>query len=857
MKIFPWLFAAALVLTSSTQASAQLFGKKDKKGKEESPIKKNDFDEFTKKMHKSEGIFTIYRDTLKGTIYMALKPEQLEKEYIYFSHVTDGVADAGFFRGNYRGSKIIRFERNYERLLVVGENTKYYFEEDNALSRAAGANINRPVLASMEIKALDKESGTILIDGSALFLSEDFQMIKPPTRTGQQPGMLGKLSKEKSKLEAIHNYPENIDITSAYVYENANPQRGGSPALTDARNITIKYQHSLIEVPDNDYVSRRDDARIGYFMTSVNDMTSFSATPYRDMIHRWHLVKKDPEAELSEPVEPIVFWIENTTPQAFRPVIKEAGERWNQAFEKAGFINALVIKEQHDTATWDAGDIRYNVLRWTSSPQPPFGGYGPSFVNPRTGQILGADIMLEFSAVAKRLFRKDVFAKAGYMHDELFEQTNGDPEAHDHHMCMMGDVMNHNMMFGISAMRVQNSEEAAEDVFVQETLYRLILHELGHTLGLTHNMRGSTLLTVEEAKNPEIVKEKGLCSSVMEYPAINYPNSPELLTKYYDDNPGPYDMWVIEYGYSPGLSDPVAEETRLSDILARSSEPALAYGNDGDDMRSSGKGIDPDINIFDLTSDPVAYGVERISLVNELMPGLLKKYSTEGESYEELRQAYLTLTGEYANQINIFTRQIGGIHINRATSGQQGNLTPPFTAVSAERQKAAMKALEQYAFAPNAFVAPDTVFRYLQEQRRGFSQPRDGEDPKLHDRYLSIQKNCLNHLLNENVLQRITDSRLYGNMYALDAYMTDLTDAIFKQDANTSVNTMRQNLQVEYITRLAAVVNDKKFDHVTKSMALYEIKRIDKLMASSNAGDTLTKAHRGHIRQIVKNTLEA
>ena len=151
-------------------------------------------------------------------------------------------------------------------------------------------------------------------------------------------------------------------------------------------NVTL--QHSFIAVPENKYQPRYEDPRVGYFVTQVTDMTDpEDVTPYRDLIHRWHLEKKHPEQFISEPVEPIVWWIENTTPHEFRDAIKEGVLAWNKAFEKAGFNNAIQVKVQPDTASWDAGDIRYNVLRWTSSPDPPFGGYGPRFVNPRTGQI--------------------------------------------------------------------------------------------------------------------------------------------------------------------------------------------------------------------------------------------------------------------------------------------------------------------------------------------------------------------------------------------------------------------------------------------------------------------------------------
>ncbi len=846
------------LVTSADYAQAQ---KKKKNSKAPSSDvatdtkKKSDIASFTKGMTKSEGLFTMYRDTVKGTVYMALKADQIGKEYIYFSHISDGVADAGFFRGSYRGSKIITFGKDFNRILVVGENTKFYFDEKNELSKAAGANINRPVLASLEVKASDSD-GSVIIEGSAIFLSEDFQMIKPPTQPGQTGGMLGKLSKEKSAIEKVRNYPENTDMIVSFVYENTNPSKSGSDAVTDPRNITIKYQHSLIAVPENEYKPRRDDARIGYFTTQVNDMTSFGAAPYKDVIHRWNLVKKNPDAALSDPVEQIVYWIENTTPAAFRPIIKEAGENWNIAFEKAGFTNALVIKEQPDTVDWDAGDIRYNVLRWTSSPQPPFGGYGPSFVNPRTGQILGADIMLEFSAVSRRLFRKNVFEKAGYLHDELFEAYNQFGESHEH--CYIADLVNQSTVFGFSAMRIQNTDEAAEEQFVKETLGRLILHEIGHTLGLTHNMRASTMLSPNEIKDKAIVHERGICSTVMEYPAVNFPSSPELLTKYFDDKPGPYDLWVIEYGYSLALPDADKELERLERILARSTEWQLAYGNDADDMRSSGKGIDPDINIFDLSSDPVAYSIDRMILVNELMGGLLGKYSIEGETYEEFLQAYLALSGEYANQLTILTKQVGGVHINRAKNGQEGNMTAPFKPVSAERQKAAMTALSTFAFSPDAFAVPAEVYSHLQSQRRGFSNPYNGEDPKIHERTLKIQKACFDHMLNAAVLERITNSTLYGNTYSLDKYFTDLTNAVFKADINSKVNTMRQNLQVEYTARLATIVkNVNEYSHVSRSMALYELKRIDKTMKVGASPDVLTKAHREHLSQIVKTTLES
>lgn len=848
------MLLAILASAAINPADAQK-KKKGKKGGDSPAKEKKDKDapkpisEVTKNCVKYEGLFTMYQDTLTGKSYLEVTDEQMNDEFIYFSVVADGVLDAGFFRGSYRGSKVISFKKHYDRVEVHTENTSYYFDEDNALHRAAGANINEPIIISEKIAG--KDSSAILIDGDAIFLSEKFSMVKPPTNP-KRPSMLGSLSKDKTKIQKFNNYPENTEVIVDYVYENKNPKRGGSAAVTDVRYITIQLQHSLIQMPDNDFEPRRDDSRIGYFMTQVNDMTSFSATPYRDMIHRWNLVKVNPGAEFSDPVEPITWWIENTTPEQFRPIIKAGVERWNIAFEKAGFTNAVVVKIQPNDAEWDAGDIRYNVLRWTSSPQPPFGGYGPSFVNPRTGEILGADIMLEFSAITNRLFRTEVFELAGYQTDADFEV---DPENMDPHMCSAGQHLHHTMMFGLHAMRTSNMDQAAQDEFTQQGLYRLVLHEVGHTLGLMHNMRASTLQSMENIKNKEIIDAEGLCNSVMEYPSINYALNDEDQTLYYDIAPGAYDHWVIEYGYSEGANDAAVEESRLETILSRSDEPNLMFGNDADDMRSSGKAINPDVNIYDLSDDPVAYASERCELVNKILPKILDEYKVDENSYHELRNAYFVLTGEYGIQMRIMTRQIGGVHFDRSYPGQESGNTP-YTPVSEVDQKAAMSALTKYAFAPGAFEIPEGLYSHLQHQRRGFNHFVNNEDPRIHGRILSMQTQCLTHLLHPNVTTRILDSEMYGNTYTLDEVMTDLTNAIFKSDLKKDVSTARQNIQVEYAKRLIGMNGEKsRHSHSAKGMAIYELNRIKKSMQSAYSPSTLTKAHRQHIIKLINDAM--
>ena len=309
---------------------------------------------------------------------------------------------------------VIKIRKSFDKIEFVGQNPHYYFDPSNAVSKAAGADINQPVISVNKIIGATEKKDTFLIEAEKLFLTEAFAQLKylpSPESKVKNPFKIGNLSKEKTRFATFNNYPENADVLVDYVYENNYPTNFGRSTITDPRYTTIQIQHSLIQMPDNDYQPRFDDPRVGYFNTRVTDQTAKSVTPYRDLIHRWHLVKKDPEASVSEPVEPIVFWMENTTPQELRPLVKKGVEAWNIAFEQAGFKNAVIVKQQPDDADWDAGDLRYNVLRWTAAPMMG-SAWGPSFVNPRTGQILGADIMLDYVFVrglnlSNRLFGVD------------------------------------------------------------------------------------------------------------------------------------------------------------------------------------------------------------------------------------------------------------------------------------------------------------------------------------------------------------------------------------------------------------------------------------------------------------------
>tara|TARA_R110002096_G_scaffold149876_1_gene311515 strand:+ start:3573 stop:6083 length:2511 start_codon:yes stop_codon:yes gene_type:complete len=832
------------------EAQKKKKNKKKDKTEVEAPGPKKDKNktiaDLTKSSKKIDGLFTMYQDTITGSLQMQISEDQLNNEYIYFSQISDGVLDAGRInRGSYDGSKIFTVEKYFDRIEFITQNTSFYFDPDNAISKSKDANISKGNMASLKIEAQDAKEGLYLIKADDLFLKETFSQIKPASRPGTPPTAfkLGGLDKGKTKINSIKNYPENTNLEVEYVYSSPSVLNGGSNAVSDGRNVSIKVFHSLIAIPDNGYEPRFDDPRVGYLAYEVDDKTSASSTPYRDLIYRWHLKKKNPEEAISEPVEPIIWWMENSTPVEWRDIIKNAVLQWNVAFEKAGFKNAIVVKQQPDDADWDAGDIRYNVLRWTASPKPPFGGYGPSMKNPKTGEIFGADIMLEYSMITGSAFASKLYGSD--MHDTNYDAYENKPEMN----CMLRQVVMENLQFAKSAAVIFGASDNEIKRLQREAIIAVIMHEVGHTLGLSHNMKASQLFTPAQLANPDFIEGKCLTASVMDYAITNVTKDRSKQGQYDNVTVGPYDVWAIELGYTP-----FETEVNRQALLNESTKPEHIFGNDADDMRSSERGIDPRVMIFDQSNDPVTYFIDRVELTNELLKEAKFKFIKVGQSYQELRRAYYALSNQKAIAGNIFSRYIGGVYVDRAMAGQIGE-TQPYTPVSLAYQKRAMNALKTYIFAPNAFDAPNDLYNYLARQRRGFDY--SPEDPKIHSQVLGYQKNVLKHLLHPNTLQRITDSELYGNEYSLSSVMGDLNDAIFKADIYGNINSFRQNLQLAYTNMLIDMLTGKqtdKFTNTSKSMALYNLKTIRTM--ASNTGNVSSRAHKQHLRTLIDNALK-
>jgi hypothetical protein len=799
---------------------------------------------------KIDGLFTLYQDTTTGSLQLYIKKDQLGKEFIYQSFSMGGPGSLFLNQNMLRETWVFKIRKTYNRLDFMRCNTNFYYDSSNAVSKAANVDVSDAVFYADKVDAED--SLGYLVNADGLFISEKLDPVKPNFPPNIPPGTLfniGSFVADKSGYEKIRSFPENTDVIVSLAYDNPAPLNYGDKSITDARYVRVKMQHSFIAMPDDDYKPRFDDPRIGFFTQQQDDMTSIKATPYHDMINRWKLVKKDPGAALSEPVKPIVWWVENTTPVELRQIILDAGAKWNQAFEKAGFKNAVIMKMMPDTATWDPADIRYNVIRWVSSDL----GYaiGPSFINPRTGEILGSDITIDYGFMGGTEREQDVFKPSGF---PAMNKENMSPSQMRNRFMGCDMMKGLQMQYGAGLAIAETFDASPENLATlkEQFFTELVMHEMGHTMGLNHNMKSSQMLSPDELNDKNITRQYGLTGSVMDYSIVNAALDHTKQGDYYTTRPGPYDDWAIEYGYS--VFSPADEATGLQKILSRSTDPKLIFGNDAD-IAFPGGGIDPRVTTWDMSNDMVTYSTNRFKLVNELMAKVKDKYAVPGGSYASMRRTYNMMWGQRYSMALPLAMYIGGIYVDRSFVGQNASVAP-FTPVPPDYQKKAMDVLNTYVFAPNAFDADAYLIPYLQMQRRGYNFSGFPEDPKPDMYVYYLQSAVLGEILDESTLARANRTTLYGNTYASANILNDLTNNIFDADIKTDVNLYRQNLQTNYVTMLATIVNKgDDYDDASKAAALNTLRNVKEKLNKASSNNEQTKAHRANLEFLIDKAL--
>lgn len=762
----------------------------------ESFIEENELEEI-------DGFMHIWVDKEKDDHFLQLNIADLNKEFIYFTYILDAPQASGNFGGALSDGSILEFRKFKKDIGLYKKNTRFIYDQASKISQSKLRNIQEAFIGRFKVEVHEKETSNYLIKVNSLFLSEMLTAISPnipPEYMEYVDLNVGKIDKSKTFVDKIKNYTKNTTIDVVYGFFNPKPKNSPVDAVADKRYTFGKVRHLFVEMPDDNFEPRIADQRVGYFSEKVTDLSSYNYFPVVDLINKWRLIKKNPNAEISEPINPIIYWVENSTPEEIRPFVIEGIEAWNDAFEKAGFKNAVIAKIQPDDADWDAGDIQYNVVRWSSSPDPQFSGYGPSIANPKTGELIAADIVQEFNAI-----------KYGYRLRKIwgYDEEN-DP--------------------------------------LRQWIASLTMHEVGHTLGLRHNFKASWLYDANDIHNKSITG-KAHISSVMDYDPINIAPKGVKQGNFFPHGAGFYDIWAIQFGYTPNLTESARES-----LLSKSSQPEYKYGTDGDAMGSPGYGIDPRAKRYDMSSDPIEYSKQRLAILDSKILELPEIFGDDGSTYTELRATFGSFLRERGRFFEGVSRLIGGVYSNRIVNGQQGELTP-YEAVAYEDQKRAMELITSELLSNDAFIFDPELLKLLQPEKRPAYNPNEdaNDDPKLHDTVLGMQENILRHILSPSVMLRLSDSSKYGNKYSPVEALEDLRNGIFV--TQEIPNSFKRNLQSSYLDGLIGALNNDSYDDISKAAIYSSILEIEKF-TKRPYGNLETKGHLKYLNWKINKALE-
>jgi hypothetical protein len=629
-----------------------------------------------------------------------------------------------------------------------------------------------------------------------------------------------RLEPNKFYFGDVNSFPENLEIDAIYGFSSL--EGANLVTVADSRALSLKVHYSFSQLPENNgYIPRLADDRVGYFVSAFQDLSHKNPQePFVRYINRWHLEPSDPDSALSPPKKPIIFWIENAVPLEYRDAIREGVLMWNQAFVKAGFQNAIKVRQMPDDADWHPADVRYNTIRWFNSWDAGF-AKGPMRVNPLTGEILDADIIVDDNMVRsfQQGYRVLGEASSKQMCDEL---------------CYGMESANQAAMGALAVSILPNTQPASEAMqeYMHQYLRSLIAHEVGHTLGLRHNFHGSTMLAPQELNNTEITHTKGLVASVMDYLPVNIAPQGVVQGDYFPGVVGPYDEWAIEYGYkrSPTAMMPEAEKSFLKQIALASPHPELSYATDEDIWD-----INPLANVWDMSSDVLVYSQWQMDNARVMWQRLDKGDLSTGESYSNLRVLFDRVLQYYFRNASLVSKYIGGQSLQWLNTSDDTSWA--FVPVSLSKQRQALTKLQDYVFAEDAFSFPPQLLNHLAPSRWqhwGSPAPSNRLDYPIHDRILKLQSVILRSLLEGDRLNRLQDIELKtppGTALSMpelfDTLQTGIWTEILAPASPKPISSIRRSLQREYLNMLLEMVlGTSDVPEDGRTLAWYELQQL-------------------------------
>ena len=748
----------------------------------------------------SPGFFTLHQKDEK--VWLEILPSQLNQPFFFSYNIPRSVGERGLYGSQMGGSKLVEFRKIGNQIQLIAKNTQFFAKEGTPQAQFVSESFSDSLMSSAAVvSAPHPETKSILIEANALLFSDI-------------PGY-------QTRLEGAFRMPFSLDTrnTSFSATKNTNALTGlevkahfavpklSAPSMTpspvpmpppptatpDPRSLFVSFYYSFMPLPEP-MQTRLADERVGFFTVARTDYTTdLNIKSKAHLLKRWRLEKMDPNAAVSEPKQPIVYWLDKNIPEKYRASVTQGVLEWNKAFEKAGFKNALVVKQQQATDDFNNMDAKHTSIRWFTGADVGF-AIGPSQADPRTGEILDADIGM--SDVFTRGARRAVV-------EDLGRVRGADGELCDHAEAAAQEL--HYALDLLEARGLELDTPEAE-ALAQAYLKDVIMHEVGHTLGLRHNFRASTMYDLKQIQDPNFTKINGVATSVMDYTPFNISPKGEKQGEYVMSTIGAYDYWAIEFGYKQFA--PGQEAQGLAQILAKASQPELQFDSDEDAGYGSMGGIDPMVNRFDLGADPLAYYKQRMKLSRELWDRLQNMNLATGESYERLTRSFRSGFNQLNRVAPLAAKYIGGVHIRRERAGSKNAVFEP---VSAAKQKEALALITKDFFGTDSFKFKPEFIARLATDRFERTMSDGSMQTSVALLVAGVQKGILDHVYSPAVATRLAEVGMKVNDPKETLGLSDVYDTIQEaiwSEAKTGQETslIRRNLQREQLRRMTDVL---------------------------------------------------